>query len=168
MGAEYIKYLDKTMKYLHKQGAFLTTKDGERINTMTISWGNMGFEWGRPTFTIFVRKSRYTHEILRNSNEFTISIPLDPRMKKALGICGSKSGRDLDKFKLAGIETKKSNSIETPVIDGCQIFYECKIIYKHDLTTDMLNEDIKKSTYIEGDYHTVYYGEIIDCYTEEK
>lgn len=31
--------LEKTMANLHKQ-----------VNTMTISWGNIGFEWNRPIF----------------------------------------------------------------------------------------------------------------------
>ena len=38
-----------------RSGVLLTTAAGGRINTMAISWGTVGIEWGRPIFTTFVR-----------------------------------------------------------------------------------------------------------------
>lgn len=168
MPIEYIKHLDKTMKYFHRQGGFLTSKNKDIVNTMTISWGSIGLEWGKPIFTIMVRKSRYTHDIIENSGEFTVSIPIDSSMKNALSLCGSKSGKDIDKYKLAEIKTKESKKLSTPVIDECGIYYECKVVYKQDINPEFLENDIKDSTYLEGDYHTIYYGEIVEAYMEEK
>ncbi|MBU5590960.1 flavin reductase family protein [Clostridium sp. MSJ-4] len=165
---EALKSVDKNMKNFHKQGAFLTSKNGEIINTMTISWGNLGLAWGKPVFIIYVRKSRFTHDIIDKSGEFTISLPLDNSMKKPLGVCGSKSGRDVDKFQLAGINTKPSNKLKSPVIDGCDVYFECKVVYKHNISPEIISEDINKSTYLEGDYHTVFYGEVIDYYVGDK
>ncbi|NMB08592.1 MAG: flavin reductase family protein, partial [Tissierellia bacterium] len=97
---DYTLNLVEALKSLEERGAFLTVKDNEnRVNTMTIGWGNIGYEWGRPVFIVLVRESRYTHELLENAKDFTVSIPLDNKMNKALGYCGSKSGRDYDKFK---------------------------------------------------------------------
>lgn len=168
MNIDYLKHLDKTMKYFHKQGGFLTSKHGDTVNTMTISWGNIGLEWGKPIFTVMVRKSRFTHDIIEKSGEFTISIPFKSTMKKSLSICGSKSGRDVNKFELADITAKDSNKVSTPIIEGCGIYYECKVVYKNDINPELLSEDIKQSSYIEEDYHTIYYGEIVDCYMEER
>ncbi len=67
MAVEFIRYLDKSIKYLHRQGAFLTVKKGDEINVSTISWGNIGFEWGRPVFTILVRSSRHNHTLLQDN-----------------------------------------------------------------------------------------------------
>jgi len=167
MTADFITNLEKGMEFLHKKGAFLTVKDGDKVNTMTISWGNIGFEWARPIFTVMVRKSRYTHELLENSGKFTVSIPLSDELKDALAICGSKSGRDTDKYTEANITLKDGKSADTPVIGECGLHYECRVVYKQDMDPANLSESVK-SAYANGDYHTFYYGEIVDCYSVEK
>ncbi len=94
---------------------------------------------GRPVFLVLVRGSRYTHELLENAKDFTISIPFDNKMNKALGYCGSKSGRDFDKFKECNLEIIDSKSVESPAIGNCQMIYECKIVYKHNMDLDALD-----------------------------
>ena len=88
-------HAETILKVLAK-GAFLTTAAGGRHNTMTIGWGALGNIWGKPVFTVMVRHSRYTHELIEAHNEFTVSFPLTAAFSKALGLCGSKSGRDMD------------------------------------------------------------------------
>lgn len=150
---------------LEQRGAFLTVKDNEdRVNTMTIGWGNIGYEWGRPVFIVLVRESRYTHELLENADDFTISIPLDDKMNKALGFCGSKSGRDYDKFKEWSLNVLNSDKVKSPSIGDCQMIYECKIIYKHDMDLQLLDEEIRNKWYSSESKHTIYYGEIVNCY----
>nr|WP_296400379.1 hypothetical protein [Acidaminococcus timonensis] len=48
------------LKNLSK-GILVTTKAGGRVNTMTIGWGTLGIEWGKPIFTIYIRQGRFTH-----------------------------------------------------------------------------------------------------------
>ena len=98
--------------------------------------GNVGYVWGKPIFTVFVRKSRHTHHIIEQSGEFTVSIPMKDNLKNALAICGSKSGRDLDKFKEANIYPVKGKIVSTPVIADCGMYFECKVIYKQDMTPE--------------------------------
>ncbi len=157
----YTTNIEKTMTHLHKQGAFLTVKNGETVNTMTISWGNIGFEWNRPIFTVLVRKSRFTHELIEKATEFSVSVPLSNRLKQALAVCGTKSGRDIDKFQASGLTLKAGESIATPSIEGCEMVYECKIVYKQDMDPNFLSEDIQAKMYGDHDYHTIYYGEIV-------
>ena len=88
--------LEKTMSRL-KKGAFLTVKSGEKTNTMTIGWGYIGIMWNKPYFMAMVRPGRYTHELLKNSDNFTVSVPFGENLNKELGICGTKSGRDINK-----------------------------------------------------------------------
>jgi flavin reductase (DIM6/NTAB) family NADH-FMN oxidoreductase RutF len=167
MPVNFISNMELAMENLHKRGAFLTVKQGDKINTMTISWGDIGYRWSRPLLTVMVRKSRYTHELIDNNSEFTVSIPLDDSLRKALAICGTKSGRDIDKFKESGISIKASKSLETPVITECELHYECKIVYKQDMDPSMMKEDVLMGSYANGDYHTFYYGEIVNCYLEK-
>ncbi|SUY47384.1 flavoredoxin [Clostridium putrefaciens] len=164
---EGLKSNDKAMKSFHKHGGFLTCKNEENLNSMTISWGNIGVAFGKPIFIIYVRKSRFTNELIYKSGEFTISIPLNIYMKKQLGTFGSTSGRSVDKFKLTGIKSKSSKKLNTPIIEDCDAYFECKVIYKHDIIPEIMDEEISKSTYLEGDYHTVFYGEIVDYYATE-
>ena len=167
MAVEFIRYLDKSIKYLHRQGAFLTVKKGDKINVSTISWGNIGFEWGRPVFTILVRNSRYNHELLQENGEFTVSIPTSSSMKKALNLVGSVSGRDEDKFALAKLTQYPAKTMDTPVVKEANIFYECKIIYNHKVDPKLLRGDVDVTSYMDGDYHEIFYGEIVSSYTDK-
>ncbi|WP_139904407.1 flavin reductase family protein [Clostridium thermarum] len=167
MAADFLKNAEKVMDYFHKKGAFLSVKHEDKANTMTISWGNIGYQWGKPIFSVMVRKSRYTHELLEKSGEFTVSIPLKDGLKKALDLCGSKSGRVVDKFEAANITAQEGRKVNAPVITHCDIYFECKVVYKHDMNAAMLSEDILNTSYIDGDLHTIYYGEIVDCYQGE-
>ena len=70
-----------------KKGILLTTKVDDKVNTMTIGWGKIGIEWGKPIFIAYVRESRYTKTMLEQSGEFTVNIPMGEVDKKNLGYC---------------------------------------------------------------------------------
>lgn len=147
-----------------KKGAFLTVKDGEKVNTMTIGWGSIGYIWNMPIFMVMVRYSRHTYKLLEKTNEFTVSIPLSNNLKKELAYCGTKSGRDVDKFKECNITMVDGQTISTPIIGECELHYECKVVYQQAMEPATLDEDIKNSKYKDNDYHVLYYGKIEDTY----
>lgn len=168
MKQEFTQNMAKTTEYLYKQGAFLTVKDKQgRVNTMTIGWGSIGYMWLKPVFMIMVRKSRYTYELIENAESFTVSVPYSDKMKKALSICGSKSGRDVDKCSNADISFISSNTVDSPIVAGCNMYYDCKILFKQDMDKNMLLPEINKTMYGDNNYHKLYYGEIADCYEEK-
>jgi len=153
---------EKILEQLPK-GAFLTVKDGEKINVMTIGWGNIGFIWGKPVFTVLVRYSRYTYELLERSGEFAVCVPKKDSLKKELGICGSKSGRDLNKFQECGFTIVKGQVVSAPIIKECPVHLECKVVYKQGMDVGFLDPKIKVACYPEGDLHIMYFGEIVAC-----
>jgi flavin reductase (DIM6/NTAB) family NADH-FMN oxidoreductase RutF len=157
--------LEKTMSKL-KNGAFLSVRSGTKINTMTIGWGYAGIMWGKPYFMVMVRPQRYTHELLEQADDFTVSIPFRSDLNKELGICGTKSGRDTDKSEI--VEFTASKTVKSPVVKGCDMYYECKIRFKQLMNGEEFPEDIKSKTYPLKDYHYMYFGEIVDCYGTEK
>ena len=57
-----------------KQWALVTAGTPEHYNTMTISWGGMAIEWGKPLFITYVRESRFTKEFLDATGEFTVNL----------------------------------------------------------------------------------------------
>ena len=150
------------------QGSFLTVKSEDEVNTMTIGWGSIGYIWGKPVLMVMVRESRYTYELIENTDEFTVSIPFDGKMKEELSFCGSKSGRDYDKFAECDLITVAGTEVDTPVIKGCDLHYECKIKFKQVMDEDMLEAGYKDKWYSNGNYHTLYYGEIVASYIDEE
>lgn len=146
-----------------KQGAFLTTLYDGKLNTMTIGWGGICFMWYRPVFMVMVRKSRFTYELLEKSGEFTVSLPYTD-IGKVLSICGTKSGRDIDKITTCSLNTVQSQKIYTPVLDFPGSHYECKVIYKEAMNKNNLNSEIDQALYDSDNYHTIYYGEILAAY----
>ncbi len=149
---------------LSTKGAFLTTSNGDVANTMTISWGFIGFAWRKPIFVAMVRPERYTREILENAESFTISIPYSDDFKKALALCGSKSGRDVNKSELANIEFIEAKTVKSPIIKNCDGFFECSIIHKEKLTPEFLPKEYQDLFYKSGGSHEFIFGEIVDSY----
>lgn len=169
-------YANEIMKGI-KKGVLITTKVEDKVNSMTVSWGTLGIEWGKPIFTIFVRENRFTKSQLENNPEFTVNIPIGEFDKKILGICGVKSGRTNDKIKELNLSIEEPKSISVPGIKELPLTLECKIIYKQKQDKNEIIEENLKAYYpqdVEGsfhganrDFHTAYYGEIVSAYIIE-
>ena len=160
-----------------KTGVLLTTKSGDKVNTMTISWGTLGIEWNKPIFTTFVREHRFTKEQLESNLEFTINIPYGEYDKKILGFCGSKSGKNIDKIKEMNLTLEQPEVVSVPGIKEFPLTLECKVIYKQMQDKNEIPDDIKEENYPQDvdssnpfankDYHIAYYGEIVKAYIIE-
>lgn len=149
------------------KGILLTTKANDKVNTMTIGWGTMGIEWGRPVFVAYVRGSRHTHQMIENSGEFTVNIPIGDFDSKILGFCGTKSGRDLDKIQQLGLTLVEPLNIATPGIKELPLTLECKVLYRVEQTLDTMPQNILDRYYPNGDHHYAYYAEIVGAYIAE-
>ncbi|RDY26273.1 flavin reductase family protein [Romboutsia weinsteinii] len=169
-------YATEIMKAIEK-GVLLTTKADGKVNTMTISWGTLGIEWGKPIFTAFVRENRFTKQQLERNPEFTINIPLGDFNKKILGVCGTKSGHDTDKISELNLTLESPNNISVPAIKELPLTLECKVIYKQKQDENEITEedkckfypqDVESSFYgANRDFHIAYYGEIVNAYIVE-
>ncbi len=161
-------YAETILKAIPK-GVLLTTKADDKVNTMTIGWGTMGIQWGKPIFIVFVREHRHTWEMLEKNGNFTVNVPLEDAAK-ILSYCGTKSGRDTDKIADLGLTLVEPTVIDVPGIKELPLTLECKTIYKQAQNPDAINEENKTRYYhddIPGDYHTAYYGQIVAAYIAE-
>ena len=154
--------LETAMEHYSKTGAFLTVNDGTATNTMTVSWGFIGYMWRKPYFITVVRPTRYTFKIIEKAEDFTISLPFGT-MKEELNICGTKSGADIDKSKV--VEFIPAQTVKSPVVNGCDMFYECRITYRDVLKKESVPADVLEKFY-NDDLHYVYFGEIVNCYSK--
>jgi flavin reductase (DIM6/NTAB) family NADH-FMN oxidoreductase RutF len=134
------------------------------VNPMTIGWGQVGIIWGRPVFSVFVRTSRYTHRCLQMAESFTISVPRLGEMAEELALCGTKSGRDLDKVEACGLRLVPGQSVDTPILGQCGLHYECAIMARCQLKeSDLVSADIRRF-YKTIDLHQIVLGEILSAY----
>jgi flavin reductase (DIM6/NTAB) family NADH-FMN oxidoreductase RutF len=165
----YTHDLDKTLAALKKGGLFLaSTKRSGESNVMTIGWGTVGTIWGKLSFIVLVRPSRYTYEFIEDSGEFTVNVPAPgAEMREWLSFCGTKSGRDVDKFTELGMAISPGQNVDSITIDKCPQVYECKVVHYNDVIPDNLAPDIVSGSYPRGDFHRIYFGEILGVYGEE-
>ena len=150
-----------------KKGILLTTKADGQVNTITVGWGTMGVELGKPIFVAYVRGSRYTHQMIEKSGEFTVNTPVGAFDSKILGVCGTASGRDMDKIKELNLTLEEPLNCGVPGIKELPLTLECKVLYRMEQTLDTIPQDILDRYYPDGDFHYAYYAEIVGAYIAE-
>ena len=152
------------VKMISEDWALLTAGENDCFNTMTVSWGGIGELWGKDVCFVFVRPQRYTYQFMEKYDRFSLSF-FGGEFKKELGICGSKSGRDIDKVAATGL---------TPVCVGETVGFEQakvivtmkKLAYQDINPKGFLDESIMDN-YKAVDFHRVYVGEIEKVYIEK-
>lgn len=164
-------YAGKIMEQIGK-GILLTTCAGGEVDSMTIGWGHIGVIWSKPVFVTYVRESRHTKTLLDKNGEFTVNVPLGAVDKNIIALCGTKSGRDMDKIKALGLTLEPGQTVSVPAIRELPLTLECKVIYKQAQAPDAIEPDSYEKFYArgtrnEGDHHTAYYGEITAAYILE-
>lgn len=165
-------YAEEIVKALRKGSIVMTEADG-KSNAMTISWGTLGREWEKEIFTIFLRETRFSHELLDKNPEFAIVIPRKGFDRKMVGIFGTKSGRDDDKIEAAGASLIPADSISVSIIEAPSIVLECKVIWRRDQKINEEDEAFHIYTtdangvYVGPNHDTIYCGEILRSYILE-
>ena len=149
---------------IERQCALFSAGTKENFNTMTIGWGCMGDLWSVPAFVAYIRHSRYTFEFAEKNEYFTVSFFGMPR-PKALGILGSKSGREMDKIHDSGLTPIE---LEGQVaFEEAKVVFVCKKMYVDDMNPEKIPPQWKEKWYDQGDYHRIYTGEITAVYVKE-
>lgn len=146
------------VKMISNDWALLTAGSKESFNTMTVSWGGIGELWNKDVCFVFVRPQRYTYDFIEKNDYFSLSF-FGGEYKKELGLCGSKSGRNIDKIAETGF---------TPIDMENTIGYEQaevnvvlrKIAYQ-DIKPDGFLDKTIMNNYANNDFHRVYIGEIV-------
>jgi flavin reductase (DIM6/NTAB) family NADH-FMN oxidoreductase RutF len=94
---------------------------------------------------------------MSTSREFVINIP-DEKMTETCDFCGTRSGRDFDKFEDMKLTKEKGLMINTPMIKECPVNIECRVqdiiqLGTHDIfISEILNVNAdEKIIYSDGD-----------------
>ncbi len=150
---------ENIFKLIGKDWMLITAGDKNKYNMMTASWGTAGVLWRKPVIFTFVRPQRYTYEFMENNAYFSVSF-FEEKHRDVLNICGTTSGRDLNKMNIDGLSplSTPSNSI---AFEEAKLVLECRKIYFDDIDPAFFQVfDIEK-VYPAKDYHRFYVGEIV-------
>jgi flavin reductase (DIM6/NTAB) family NADH-FMN oxidoreductase RutF len=115
---------------------------------MIASWV-MQTSFEPPLITVSVGKTRFTYGLIKQSREFVVAVP-NKKLEEAVRVFGTKSGRDIDKFKATGLKTQKGRLVKLPLIVEATLNYECKLWKEVD----------------SGD-HGIFIGEVVASWINE-
>ncbi|MBR5478697.1 MAG: flavin reductase [Clostridia bacterium] len=148
---------DNPFDLIGKEWMLVTAGNMDSYNTMTASWGGVGFLWNKSVCHVYIRHSRYTKEFLEREGSLTLSFFGDG-YRDALTFCGKNSGRNVDKAKECGL---------TPIQVGDSVaFAEARLIiraqvsYKQDMDEACFIDKSLLANYKDGDFHRIYTCEI--------
>ncbi len=159
---------DNAIDLIGKEWLLVSVGDKDNFNTMTASWGSLGFFFNMNVVTIVIRPERYTFQFLESQSHFTITI-LKPGYREAQTLLGKLSGRNCDKIAQSGL-TPIFTEAGNPTFEQAHIVLECRKIYGQDMSKDsFVDQLIYDKWYDEGhgNLHKIYMGEIVNCWISE-
>jgi flavin reductase (DIM6/NTAB) family NADH-FMN oxidoreductase RutF len=160
---DFTKHYEQVIAAMRSRGLLLGSYDAAgKANIMTIGWGSLGSIWGIPVWTVLVRPSRYTYGCIEHSGCFSVNVPAADMHSEAAQ-AGSTSGRDVDKFAACGLTAQKASTVLAPLVGECPIVYECQVVHSSDILPAKLADDILTGSYVDGDFHRVYFGKILQA-----
>lgn len=155
-------------KLVGKEWMLVTAGTTAGFNTMTASWGCLGWLWNKPVAVVFVRPERYTHDFIEDNARMTLSF-FGENCRKALQICGTKSGRDCDKVSEAGLHPVSLEGGEVGFAEA-RLTLVCRKLFKSEmLPENFIDPEVLSTWYHDrpgGSLHSIYIAEIEEVYSE--
>ena len=122
-------------------------KEG-RANAATAAWA--GICCSKPPCVNFsLRKATYSFSAVLERGAFTVSIPTESQAQAA-DYFGIASGRDVNKFAVAGLTATRGEMVDAPYVEEFPLVMECRLVHSHELGL-----------------HTIFVGEVLDVKCDE-
>ncbi len=119
-------YEDALARRYPEQVVIAIAKDEKgQYNPITLGW-TMLASHEPPMMAIAVGKERYSLEAIRHCREFVVSM-VSSEMAEDAVLCGTKSGRDLDKLTQCGAKTQPASKIDSLILSEAVANFECKL-----------------------------------------
>jgi len=129
--------------------ALIGCGSGDAQNIITLAWVGV-VNSNPPMLSIAVRPNRYSHNLIRDSGEFTVNLPSAEQVAKADG-CGTLSGKDVDKFEHFGLTAARGTLSCAPMIEECPLSMECVVEKTLSLAS-----------------HTLFIGRVVASYAADN
>ncbi len=156
---------DSPIDIIGKEWLLVSAGDKSSFNTMTASWGSIGYFFNTNVATIVIRPERYTFEFLERESHFTLSVLMEGH-REALAMLGKLSGRDCDKIAQAGLTPTFTES-GLPTFKEARLVLECRKIFGQMMSQEsFVDQSIFEKWYNEakGAPHKMFMGEIEACW----
>lgn len=161
---------DNVFETIGKEWMLVTAGTVGHHNTMTASWGCLGWLWNKPVAVAFIRSERFTHEFIEANELLTLSfLGHGEEARRIYNLCGSKSGRDCNKTIEAGL-TPVATPAGSTAFQQARLTLECRKLYKGNIQEqNFLDPSLVAQWYggAKGGYHDVYVMEIMAAYVSE-
>lgn len=158
---------DNIFKLIDEDWMLITAGPLESYNMMTASWGGAGILWNKKIAWCVIRPQRYTREFMEKNDIFTLSF-FDEQYRDALNLCGSKSGREINKTEATGFTPISCDLPGATSFKQARMIIECRKIYFQDLQPSNFLDPSIEECYPKKDYHRMYIGEIVNCWIKKK
>lgn len=120
----------------------LASVKGAKDNIITLAMCHV-FSFKPPYIGVGISPRRFSYGLFKEGQDFVVNIP-DRRMLRETEICGSMSGRKVDKFEASGLTREKAEKISSPLVAECPVNIECVKVRE-----------------VEAGDHTWFIGEIV-------
>lgn len=149
-----------------REGMLVTAeREDGAPNPMTATWGGFGALFGKPVVYSFIRPSRYTHDLIMATRRLSLSFFGDGG-ETALKVCGTRSGRDGDKIREAGLSPFRLPDGSFSYLTA-RLSVAATVIYMSPLCADAVSESDRLRYYKNGDVHTVFVSRVDAVYLHE-
>ena len=150
-------------KCIGDEWMLVTAKMGDKVNTMTASWGGVGIMWGKQVATAYLRPQRQTKVFVDAADTFTLSF-FGGAEKKAMGYLGSVSGKD-EPDKISKTDLHVTEIDGQPTFEEASLVLVCRKMYAQDMKPEcFIDQSCIGEWYPDSDYHTMYIAEIVGAY----
>ena len=156
---------DNFFEAFGKEWMLVTAGTPDHFNTMTASWGGIGWLWNKPVAFVFVRPERYTYEFIEQSDYMTLGF-LGDENRKIHAVCGAKSGRTVDKVKETGL-LPETTELGNVTFNQARLTLECRKIYEDMLKPEnFVDKEPVEKWYdaAHGGFHKMYVVEIVNIW----
>lgn len=114
------------LRLLHpKLVVLVVTKANDKVNAMAASWC-MPVSANPPLIVVSISPHRYTYKLIKVSGEFTVNVMSLDKLKE-VHLCGTLSGAEVDKLRVANLHILESLKVETPGLKEAVAILECKL-----------------------------------------
>jgi len=141
--------INKTTTPIVSPAVVISVGNWEESNLITLAWvARVNSE--PPVMSVSIRPSRHSYSFIEKTREYVINVPLAHQIRE-MDFCGTRSGRDMDKWKELNLTKEKASNVSVPLIKEFPINIECKVIDTINLGS-----------------HVIYLGEVLAVNVEEE
>ena len=104
----------------------ITSRSGGKDNIMTAAWC-YPLSAEPPLFGVSLTEKRHSYGMVKEGKCFGINL-VAPDMREAALFCGTRSGRDVDKFAESGLTKEDGEKIDCALVGESPLSIECRLV----------------------------------------